>query len=141
MAAVVSAIRTAGADQPILLGGLDYANDLSHWLEFAPDDDQLVAAFHSYDFKECATEDCWDGVVGKLADSVPVLTSELGAEKPRTGYVDRYLAWADDRNLGALFWVWADHPGDPMALVSDDRGRPTAYGLDARTWLREHAGR
>ena len=36
----------AGAEQPVLLGGLDYANDLSHWLEFAPDDDQLVAAVH-----------------------------------------------------------------------------------------------
>src|SRR3954454_770422 len=42
MAAVVSAIRNAGAEQPVLLGGLDYANDLGHWLEFAPDDDQLV---------------------------------------------------------------------------------------------------
>jgi endoglucanase len=141
MAAIVSTIRTAGADQPVLLGGLDYANDLSHWLEFAPGDDQLVAAFHSYDFKECATKECWDGVVGKLADSVPVLTSELGADKPQHGYVGRYLEWADAHNLGALFWVWADHPGDPMALVSDERGRPTAYGTDARNWLTGHAER
>ena len=54
---MVDAIRNAGAAQPILLGGLDYANDLAHWLEFAPDDDQLVAAFHSYDFKECGDRD------------------------------------------------------------------------------------
>lgn len=139
MAAVVSAIRTAGAEQPILLGGLDYANDLSHWLEFAPDDDQLIAAFHSYDFKACAAEVCWSDVIGQLADSVPVLTSELGAEKPKDGYVDRFLDWSDERNLGVLFWVWADHPGDPMALVSGDRGRPTASGLQARGWLRGHA--
>lgn len=138
MATVVEAIRTAGAEQPVLLGGLDYANDLSHWLEFAPDDDQLVAAFHSYDFKECSTKACWEGIVGKLADSVPVLTSELGAEKPQKGYVERYLDWVDAHNLGALFWVWADHPGDPMALVSGERGRPTAYGTVARNWLSGH---
>lgn len=137
MAAVVSAIRTAGAEQPVLLGGLDYANDLSHWLEFAPDDDQLVAAFHSYDFKHCSTEDCWAGVLGKLSDSVPLLTSELGAEKPQKGYVGRYLEWADAHHLGALFWVWADHPGDPMALVGE-RGKPTAYGVEVRNWLRGH---
>ncbi len=138
MAAVVEAIRTAGAEQPVLLGGLDYANDLSHWLEFAPDDDQLVAAFHSYDFKECSTEDCWERVVGKLADSVPVLTSELGADRPQKGYVERYLDWVDAHHLGALFWVWADHPGDPMALISSERDRPTAYGISARSWLSEH---
>ncbi len=138
MAAVVSAIRNAGAEQPILLGGLDYANDLSHWREFAPDDDQLIAAFHSYDFKQCADQDCWDRTLGQLADSVPVLTTELGAQKPQDGYVARYLAWADAHDLGALFWVWADHPSDPMALVTDERGRPTSYGIDARNWLTGH---
>ncbi len=136
--AMVSAIRTAGATQPILLGGLDYANDLEHWLEFAPDDDQLVAAFHSYDFKECGTEQCWNDVIGELADSVPVLTSELGADDPVAGYVSDYLAWSDERNLGALFWVWADHPADPMALVADDRSRPTPYGTIAKDWLSGH---
>jgi endoglucanase len=138
MAAMVSAIRNTGAAQPILLGGLDYANDLEHWLEFAPDDEQLVAAFHSYDFKECNTEECWNDVIGELADSVPVLTSELGAEDPADGYVSDYLAWADEHNLGALFWVWADHPTDPMALVVDDKGRPTPYGTIARDWLTGH---
>jgi endoglucanase len=138
MDAVVSAIRGAGATQPILLGGLDYANDLSHWLEFAPDDDQLIAAFHSYDFKECNDATCWNDVLGEIADSVPVLASELGAQRPDDGYVDTYLAWADQHHEGALFWVWADHPGDPMALVADDRGTPTAYGLSARKWLSGH---
>jgi hypothetical protein len=138
MDAVVGAIRGAGATQPILLGGLDYANDLSHWLEFAPDDDQLIAAFHSYDFKECNDATCWNDVLGEIADSVPVLASELGAQKPDDGYVDTYLAWADQHHEGALFWVWADHPGDPMALVADDRGTPTAYGLRARKWLSGH---
>jgi endoglucanase len=135
MDTIVGAIRGAGAEQPILLGGLDYANDLSHWLEFAPDDDQLVAAFHSYDQKACATEACWDDVLAPIADTVPLLTSELGAQHPEKGYVERYLAWADDHDLGALFWVWADHPADPMALVRDSQGKPTAYGLRARSWL------
>jgi endoglucanase len=135
MDSVVKAIRDTGAEQPILLGGLDYANDLSHWLEFAPDDDQLIAAFHSYDFKACNARDCWDSVLGQIADNVPVLTSELGSDHPAKGYVQDYLAWADAHNMGALFWVWADHPHDPMSLVTDETGTPTPYGAVARAWL------
>jgi hypothetical protein len=135
MAAVVREIRDAGAAQPILLGGLDYANDLSRWLEFAPDDDQLVASIHSYDFKKCADEACWDSVLAPIAERVPVLTGELGAQDPTDGYVARYLDWADRHDIGSLFWVWADHPTDPMSLVRSD-GRPTAYGAIARRYLR-----
>lgn len=135
MESVVHTIRDAGAGQPVLLSGLDYANDLSHWLEFKPDDDQLVAAFHSYDFQKCNERQCWDDVLGRLADSVPVLTSELGATDPTGGYVDRYLDWADERGLGVLFWVWANHPTDPMSLLRDQGGKPTDYGRLARAWL------
>ena len=99
------------------------------------DDDQLVAAFHSYDFKACSTRECWDSVLGPLADSVPVLTSELGAEDPLDGYVDRYLDWADDRGIGAVFWVWAAHTSDPMSLLVEQGGTPTEYGVRSRAWL------
>jgi endoglucanase len=139
VAAVVAEIRDAGAPQPILLGGLDYANDLSHWLDFAPDDDQLVASFHSYDFKDCNDAKCWDEVLAPIADRVPVLTGELGANDPTDGYVARYLAWADAHEIGSLFWVWADHPTDPMALVRDQTGTPTKYGALARRYLRAAA--
>jgi hypothetical protein len=135
MESVVDTIRDAGAGQPVLLSGLDYANDLSHWLEFKPDDDQLVAAFHSYDFQKCNERQCWDDILGRLADSVPVLTSELGATDPTDGYVDSYLEWADERGLGVLFWVWANHPTDPMSLLRDQGGKPTDYGRLARAWL------
>lgn len=128
MARVVSTIRDAGAEQPVLLGGLDYANDLEHWLEFAPDDDQLVASFHAYDFKACADRACWDRVLAPLADSVPVITGELGAEDPLDGFVEDYLAWAADHGIGSLFWVWADHAGDPMSLLAEAPAEPTEWG-------------
>ncbi|MBB6627267.1 cellulase family glycosylhydrolase [Nocardioides sp. KIGAM211] len=138
MDSVVSAIRDTGAEQPILLGGLDYANDLNHWLEFAPDDDQLIASFHSYDFKPCSDRACWDDVLAPLADSVPVLTGELGSEHPKGDYVPSYLRWADAHHVGVLFWVWAAHPHDPMSLITEESGTPTAYGDVARAWLRGH---
>src|SRR3546814_2552327 len=50
MQEIVDAIRTAGAEQPIIVGGNDYANDLSGWLAHRPTDplasDQIVAGWH-----------------------------------------------------------------------------------------------
>jgi endoglucanase len=131
---VVRAIRGAGAQQPILLGGLDRAGDLRHWLEFAPDDDQLVAAFHSYDDRACATPACWEATIAPLAGSVPVVTTELGARRPLDGYVAGYLDWADARGVGSLFWVWSDGSG-PLSLRAAAGDGTTAYGELARSYL------
>ncbi len=133
MADLVAAIRRAGAEQPILLSGLDRANDLSAWADWVPEDDQLVAAFHAYDTAACGPA-CWEEVLAPLADRVPVLTTELGAEDPTDGWVADYLAFAEEHDIGSLLWVWAERPGDPMALVSDLEGTSTAWGELARRW-------
>ena len=130
---LVDSIRRTGAEQPILLSGLDRANDLESWLEWAPEDDQLVAAFHAYDTADCGPT-CWEEVIAPLSDLVPVLTTELGAEDPTDGWVADYLAFAEEHDIGSLLWVWAERPGDPMALVSDLEGTSTAWGELARRW-------
>jgi hypothetical protein len=135
MADVVATIRRAGAEQPILLSGLEAGNDLERWAELAPTDDQLVAAFHVDDRAACG-ERCWDRVVAPLADRFPVLTTDVHATDPLDGWVADYLRWADAHGIGSLLGVWAEHPGDPQALVSDLAGRPTAWGELARAWLR-----
>ncbi len=61
MTALVAAVRRAGATQPIMLGGLTWASNLSQWLTFAPKDPlahaannpvpgqpQLIAGYHTY---------------------------------------------------------------------------------------------
>ncbi len=62
MQTLVDAIRATGASQPILLGGLAYANDLSGWLAHEPTDPdhQLAASFHNYEGEACSTMSCWN---------------------------------------------------------------------------------
>lgn len=142
MAAVVSAIRDEGAKQPILLAGLDYANDLRQWLDFRPDDDQLVASFHNYNFQRCSTRACWDAEIAPVAKQVPVLTGEVGQDDPALPHLASYMAWADQRGIGYLAWVWWDHADDPMALITGPAGAPTnPYGSTFRTHLLELAAR
>jgi endoglucanase len=142
MAAVVGAIRDAGAKQPIMLAGLDYANDLRQWLDYRPDDDQLVASFHNYNFQRCNTQACWDAEIAPVAAKVPVLTGEVGQDDPALPHLASYMAWADHRGIGYLAWVWWDHEDDPMALITGPSGAPTTpYGSTFRAHLLELAAR
>ena len=134
---MVSVVRSAGAPQPIILGGLDYANDLSGWREAAPDDGQLIAGFHNYSGKPCGVQSCWSGEIAALATHVPVMTAELGQNDCKADFIGRYIDWADRQGIGYLAWAWWDlgesELGAPgctnFALIEDLDGTPTAgYG-------------
>lgn len=135
MARLVQVIREAGAEQPVILGGIGGARDVSRWLELAPRDDQLVASFHTSAEGACVTEACWDSTLLPLRGSVPVLTGEVRASSQRDPYVRRYLAWAERHRIGAIFWVWTGRAGDPTSLVSGPTRRPTPYGVTVRAYL------
>jgi hypothetical protein len=62
MQALIDTIRDAGARQPILVGGLWFANDARQWLDHKPEDslNQLIAAVHIYPFNRCSGASCWD---------------------------------------------------------------------------------
>jgi hypothetical protein len=73
MQALVDAIRSTGAHQPILLAGLAHGNDLSGWLANMPSDPdgQLAASFHAYLGNSCTSTSCWDSTVAPVAAAVP----------------------------------------------------------------------
>ncbi len=105
MAALVAAVRAAGAAQPIMLGGLDYANDLSGWWANRPNDSQLIASWHAYQTQACQAT-CRETVIAPLADKVPVLIGEFGQTDGGHGYVDGLMAWADVHGMGYAPWAW-----------------------------------
>jgi hypothetical protein len=79
MQQLVDAIRATGAQQPIVVGGLAYANDLSGWLSHQPTDPihELAASLHVYNFNACGTVSCWNSQVAPVAAKVPVVTGEF----------------------------------------------------------------
>ena len=79
MQAIVTAIRAIGATEPIMLGGLSYANDLSGWMANEPTDpdNQLAASFHNYYGETCDTTSCWNSTIAAVAAHVPVVTGEF----------------------------------------------------------------
>jgi hypothetical protein len=114
---LVDSIRSAGATQPIMTGGLNFANDLSGWADHAPDDplNQEAASFHNYPGQACDTVDCWNATVAPVAANVPVVTGEFDEDDyqnpsctdhtPGTFDSD-YMNWADQHGVSYLAWGW-----------------------------------
>ncbi|MGB0120407.1 MAG: cellulase family glycosylhydrolase [Solirubrobacterales bacterium] len=145
MTDLVTAVRSVGAEQPLILGGLDYANDLSDWKANAPEDDQLIAGFHNYPGKRCDELECWDHEIATVAKEVPVLTGEVGQKDCASDFTTGYLDWADRHGIGYLAWAWWDLSGTILepgpgcsnfALIQDLDGSPTVpYGSDFKAHL------
>jgi putative cell wall-binding protein len=112
MAALVSAIRATGATQPLMLGGLNYSNDLTGWLANRPSDTQLVASWHNYPGQGCSDVACWTAQVLPVAAVVPVVTGEFGNTAETTtatgshNYLVPFMTWADAHGIGYLPWAW-----------------------------------
>ena len=127
MADLVDSVRSAGAKQPIMLGGRDYANDLGEWLAHRPADRQLVASFHNYESQTCHTVSCWNRSIAPIARRVPVVTGELGETDCSSAHVKRYMSWADKRGIGYLAWAWwvlREKGCEQLSLLTDTSGKP-----------------
>ena len=126
MQQLLDAVRGAGADQPVMVGGLDWASDLCDdsrdtgtsesclWLQYEPvdPDHQIAASFHTYNFTPCSSPDCWNSNVATLAQTVPVITGELGERDCTDHYVDQYSDWADQHDISYLAWAWQAPTGN-----------------------------
>ncbi len=139
MQQLVTAVRGAGATQPVLLAGLRWANDLTGWLAHRPSDPagQEAASFHLYNFNACVTSACWDSQVAPVAAAVPVVTTELGENDCAHGFIDQYMPWADAHGVSYLGWAWNSdfNCNSGPGLVSDYAGTPTGFGVGLKNHL------
>lgn len=145
MQALVTAIRDTGARQPVLVGGLDYANDLSGWVDHAPDDplNQEAASFHNYMGKACDSVACWNSQIAPVAANVPVVTGEFDEDNytesqcqntAASTFDQDFMTWADQHGVGYLAWGWwvlsqaeKDAAGcSAFYLLDDYNGTPAA---------------
>jgi endoglucanase len=142
MQQLVDAIRSTGVDQPIMVGGLQWSNDLSGWWAHRPHDpaDQLVASEHNYGTLAPCPGACRRAIT-QVGRHVPVVVGELGETDCAHAYVDRWMRFADRHGLSYLGWTWnATKPGGwtcagGPSLIKNWSGDPTAYGVGLRHHL------
>ncbi|HXW80685.1 MAG TPA: cellulase family glycosylhydrolase [Acidimicrobiales bacterium] len=145
MQQLLDAVRSAGAHQPVIVGGLNWAGDpcgimdsagnggKCDWTSWEPQDPehQLIVAFHTYNTSACTTVACWDASVLPVAGSVPVVTTEIGEDDCSANYIDTYMQWADEHNISYLAWSWQPAPAgatcvsNPWSLLANWGGAPS----------------
>jgi hypothetical protein len=131
MQQLVDAIRATGATQPVMVGGLAYANDLTGWLANEPTDSghQLAASVHVYNGNVCASVSCWNSQLAPVAARVPLVTGEFDESDCSQSFDNSYMNWADSHGVSYLAWGWYVLTGQPcsaMYLVTDSSGTPAA---------------
>jgi hypothetical protein len=125
---LVNTIRGVGATQPILVNGLDWANDLSGWLTHVPNDPlhQLVAGWHVYAGQGCSSRSCWDGVIAPIALHFPLIVGETGdSSEGAPTFLPTFLPWADLHGLSYVAWAWNPWQDASNVLIKDWNGTPT----------------
>lgn len=143
MQAMVDAVRSSGARQPIIVTGLNWGNDLASWLRYRPRDPagQLVAGLHMYNWLSCSMVACWNHTVTPVARSVPVVASEFGDRTCSTTFANTFMHWADSAGVSYMGWTWNPWRCTSPALITSWDGQPSGYGKGLRAHLlRLHSG-
>jgi endoglucanase len=139
MQSLVNTVRSAGAKNVIMLGGLTWANNLTQWVMYEPSDPDhnLVASWHSYSFNSCNTSSCWNSEVAPVIAKVPVIVGEIGEKDCADTYIDPLVSWLDSKSVSYLAWSWnvgKSCESGPSLITSYD-GAPTGYGAGYRSDL------
>jgi hypothetical protein len=130
---LVDAIRGAGSQHVILLGGLQFSNALTQWLAYAPNDPMknLGAAWHLYNFNACVAADCWDAAPAGVAAAVPIVATEIGENDCMGGsFLTPLMAWLDSHGASYLAWSWNAFGGCVAGSASGSGGKPWSLVTD-----------
>jgi endoglucanase len=152
---LIHAVRSTGARNIVMAGGVNYASSLGKWLTYSPidPDHNLAASIHLYSFNGCTTAACYDKTPAKIARHVPLIIGEFGpdltvgysnaldancpsSDVGHTGFDTTLVNWA--RAHGASWTAWSWNPwGDCWSLVKGFSGHATSpYGVRVRQALR-----
>lgn len=138
MQEMVTAIRGTGATNVLMLGGLAWSNDISQWLTNKPADPQnnLVAAWHVYNFNACTNTGCYNSTIAPVATQVPVIAGEMGENDCNHTFIDGVMSWLDGKNQSYIGWTWntGSCTGWP-SLIQDYNGTPSGFGIGLKNHL------
>jgi len=137
MATLLNAVRQAGANNLVLLGGVEYSNALSQFASYVPSDPakNVGAAWHVYNFNTCNNTTCYNGTVAPVATQYPIVATEIGEDDCGGSFITTLMGWLDSKQQSYMAWTW-DTWGNCLDLISDYSGTPTSpYGTTFKNHL------
>ena len=136
MQALIDAVRSTGANNIVIAGGLGWAGDLSGVAEgyelTDPTGNGIMYSWHQYNWHKG-----WDKTVLPVAAKHPILVGEVGADTKKMDFIPHDIqedpyTWVPDM-LGfiqehRLNWTaWCFHPRATPVMISDWDYTPTPF--------------
>ncbi len=141
---IIQAIREQGADNLVIVGGIDYGKDLSWVLESPIADQNIAYSSHIYPSHSSTS---WQTYFGEVSEKYPVIMTEWGFMDRSTDASNAYLVGNADNYGKPLLSYLYQHQIGWIACWYDDEWLPpmfqegwkddTEYGKFVRVALQE----
>lgn len=127
MQTLVDAIRQVGANNLVIVAGVNWGYDLSGLPTYHLNGTNIVYDTHPYPYGG-KFPPFWDSSFGNVSAIYPVISSESGEYDCQTGYMSQLLRYFDEHDISWVGWAWAPTFGDVCSyprLNTDYKGTPT----------------
>jgi hypothetical protein len=129
--ALVNAVRSAHANNIVLVAGLNYGFDLSQLNTYPITGTNIAYDSHPYPYNGKDTTSEWDAAFGYLTATVPVISAESGEYDCANSFMSTVISYFDAHNMGWVAWAWYVVGGTNKGcgypqIVSDYQGTPLA---------------
>jgi endoglucanase len=134
------AVRGAGATNVVLVGGLNWAFDLTGVSAgYAVVGNNIAYATHPYDYAGKQLAD-WPAAFGNLAATYPVVMTEFGQYCATDSYVSDLLVYAESNGIHWSAWAWYVSGCAFPSIISDWNGTPyPGVGELVKSYMSGHA--
>jgi hypothetical protein len=121
-------VRSTGAENLVIIGGLQFAYDLSGVATHRVQGHNIVWATHPYNQTGKQSSN-WDAAFGALSATDPVMATEFGDSTGcGTSYDSELIAYADAHKISWTAWAWYVASCKFPSIIADWSGTPTAAG-------------
>lgn len=132
MQALVDAVRGTGANNLVIVGGVDWGYSLLQLDTYALTGTNLVYDTHPYPYSD-KMPTAWNGSFGHLSSKYAMISAENGQYDCASDYVSQLYDYLDELGIGWVAWAWYAQPSGSHAnvcgypqLIYDYSGTPTA---------------
>ena len=142
MQALVNAIRGAGANNLVLVGGMEWGYDLSQLNTYKLTGTNVVYDTHPYYPFSDKLPNTWDAAFGIPSQTYPVVAAESGEYDCDSTYESQLLSYFDAHQIGWAGFSWSlrGNACTYPLLITDYNGTPAAgYGLAIYQHLHRYA--
>jgi hypothetical protein len=141
MQQMYNAVRAAGASNTVIVGGLNWAFDLSGVTTgYAVQGTNIAYATHPYDYAGKQIAD-WPAGFGSLASTSPIIMTEFGQYCATNTYVADLLNYAESLGIHWTAWAWYVQGCAFPSIISDWNGTPyPGVGETVKTYMSRNSG-